>query len=158
MKHTLNACRLMVKKSPIHGYGVFAAQTISAGATIEECHVVNVGEGQRELWDYYFNKGNEERILVLGNGSIYNHANQPNAKHVFDLTNQLMVFSALKPIGIGEEICISYGKSWFDARELNIKTPSLWFRVRRQFKRCQWLFRFALVTSFGWLVLHLVHP
>jgi uncharacterized protein len=156
MKQTLHACRLMVKKSPIHGYGVFAAQTIPKGAIIEECHLLYAGEGQSELWDYYF-KGGQERILVLGNGSIYNHSEQPNAKHVFDQTNQLMIFSALKRIVAGEEICISYGKNWFDARELMVKTPSFWIRVRQRLKRLRWLFRFVLVTLFGWLVLSLLH-
>ncbi|HEU4538065.1 MAG TPA: SET domain-containing protein-lysine N-methyltransferase, partial [Polyangiaceae bacterium] len=59
----------------------------------------------------------------LGYGSLYNHAREPNAMYVRKHEARSIAFFALRPIGAGEEITVSYhggfgdrGDVWFDVR------------------------------------------
>jgi hypothetical protein len=44
--------KLEVRKSLIHGYGVFAKEDIKEGELLEECHYYEVG-GYFENYNYY---------------------------------------------------------------------------------------------------------
>lgn len=98
------------------GRGVFAAQPIQAGETIEICPVIICPTNQRQhldptiLYDYYFLWGNNdlESAIALGYGSIYNHSYQPNAEYLMNFKNKTIQFTAILPIPAHHEITINY--------------------------------------------------
>lgn len=112
----LKCCELVVKKSAISGYGVFADQDILTGETIEECHFI-ISETSTDFENYLYKTASGEG-LALGLGSIYNHSDTPNAVFQFDRQRNLMVFSALEFIKKGDEIFTCYGSNWFKGRAL----------------------------------------
>lgn len=116
---------LQVRKSLIHGYGVFATRDIASGELIEECHTLSPIERDPGLIDYYFMKQEGLSVLPLGFGSIYNHSDSPNAGYEYDADQGIMIFTALRPIRAGEEIYCYYGVNWFSSRDLPVKKPSL---------------------------------
>lgn len=109
-----------VKPSPIHRYGVFATKYIGPGETIEECPVILVGEGSANYFENLIFHWEKDGVaaLALGYGSIYNHAEQPNAGVQPDYNNKVLLIKANKPIYEGEEIFVYYGKKWFVDRNL----------------------------------------
>jgi SET domain-containing protein len=111
-----------VRKSPIHGYGVFANQTFQADEVIEECYALTSQEKQTAAhFDYYYFIVDAQDLLLLGNGSIYNHSDHPNAVFEFDPNTRTMFFRATTTIRSGEEIFISYGEHWFSSRQARAK-------------------------------------
>ena len=49
-------------------------------------------------------------MVVFGNGSLFNHSNNPNVYYYHDQTgNRLLYYAASKSIRKGEEMFISYG-------------------------------------------------
>lgn len=123
---------LVVKKSSIHGYGVFAGKDFSINEVIEECYTLVTDKGETTLNDYYF-KVDDKSGLPLGFGGIYNHSDDPNATYNFVSELNLLVFHALRFIHKGEEIFISYGDSWFDSRDVIAKKISPIKRFWRYF-------------------------
>jgi len=113
-------------KSPIHGYGVFASETIFEGEVIEECpiHDLNIPLGTVSplFIDYRFNwpQGDtwEKQVLAWGYGSLYNHSNNPNAYWRSNLEKETFEFVCSKQINYGEEILVYYGGDayWADGR------------------------------------------
>lgn len=145
MKDQLFQGQLSIRRSPIHGYGVFANQSFSAGDIIEECHALSLEE-TFNLRDYAFKTGEQSSIL-LGFGSLYNHAPVPNASYVFYPEHQMMVFTARTAIEMGEEILIYYGDDWFSSRDASVREPSLWFKWRQQKRLWRTLGRFAIILG-----------
>ncbi|TAK72924.1 MAG: SET domain-containing protein [Gammaproteobacteria bacterium] len=141
----LVCCDILVKKSPIHGYGVFANQDIPAGEVIEECYALPITE--QVLNDYAFQNGHKKNVLLLGCGSIYNHSSTPCANFVFDEERFLMIFRANRLIKQGEEIYISYGPEWFSSRHARPIEPSFWFKLKKWLPVAQILARFAIVVG-----------
>ena len=99
------------------GRGVFALRPFDPGDTVEVCPVLVIPKrehaqvaGQTFLLYYQFpwKTHESEGAIVLGFGSLYNHSDDPNARHVRDFERVLMRFEALKPIAAGEEVTISY--------------------------------------------------
>jgi SET domain-containing protein len=133
MKSSLVQKPLQVKKSPIHGYGVFAKAAIDENEIIEECHVIHCSKGNisPELNDICFGVTKKSSDVVLGFGSIYNHSLTPNADYIFDDETKLMIFSATRFIAEDEEIFISYGKDWFSSRNTVCKEATLITKVKR---------------------------
>ncbi len=120
MKSKLFQNKLIVKKSPLHGYGVFALKNLKKGEVIEECYIIISKGGDKTLEDYYFDvKG--KYGLITGFGIIYNHSEEPNADYAFNVKNRLAVFKANKSIKKGDEIFVSYGDEWFSSRGLKSK-------------------------------------
>lgn len=119
--------KIYVDKSPVHGWGVFAAQQIQSGEVIEECPVltlpINKGEVTPLLIDYRFNwpQGDEwtEQVVAFGYGSLYNHSENANAYWVSNLENKTFLFIANRDIRPNEEIFIWYGdvNYWNDGRQ-----------------------------------------
>lgn len=123
MKAKLLRNKVYVKKSPTHGYGVFAGKNFRKGELIEECYIVIAKGGDKILEDYYFDvKG--KYAIFLGFGCIYNHSDNPNADYIISAKKRLVTIKADRMIRKGEELFISYGEDWFTSRGLmpkNIK-------------------------------------
>ena len=115
MKKKLAQNKLVVKKSPTHGYGVFARKSMRKGEIIEECYIILTKGKDKALEDYYFDAKGKDALLT-GFGIIYNHSDDDNADYKINVTRRLATFIALKPIKKGEEIFISYGEEWFSSR------------------------------------------
>jgi SET domain-containing protein len=117
--------KIVIKKSSIHGYGVFASQNIKMGEVIEETPLLLMmgrGEVSSCMIDYRFNypKSIEytNQAVAWGYGSLYNHSNQANADWRDNFDNQTFEFYATKDINEGEEIFLYYGgvDYWGDGR------------------------------------------
>lgn len=122
MKTKLFQNKLIVKKSKIHGYGVFAGKDIRKGEKIEECYfILSKFEDEKDaLMDFIFDV-NGRTGVVLGYGSLYNHSEDPNADYTFNRKRKIATFVAIKSIKKGEEIFVSYGDEWFSSRDMKKK-------------------------------------
>ena len=117
MKKKLFQNKLVVKKSKMHGYGVFANKTIKKGELIEECYVLICKGGDKGLEDFYFDARGKNAIFT-GFGSIYNHLDDPNADYTINMKKRLATIKADRKILKGEEIFVSYGDEWFETRNM----------------------------------------
>jgi SET domain-containing protein len=145
MKTQLVQNKLMVKKSLIHGYGVFCEENIYPGDVIEECHVLIDPILEDALGNYTFRCGDSPAIIPLGFGCIYNHSDDNNAYFYLDKEQHLMIYKATKFISKGEEIFISYGPNWFGSRNAKAKRIPLWRKSFRYF--AGWPLRAGIVVS-----------
>ena len=140
--------KIEVKKSPIHGWGVFASETINKGEFFEcspflRIHATRLlsmralsGDSEHSymiLEDYYYKMGtNENPIAGIGWGysSLYNHSKHPNAARGFvkDETVGKVIgleYMALRDIEPGEEILVDYFNSGENVEFINedLETP-----------------------------------
>lgn len=133
MKTKLYKNKIEVRKSNIHGWGVFAKEDIKKGEILEECTFIstpyNIDDpycpNSSKYRFYYpqYKKGlnkNEWKsstifsAISLGYGSLYNDSkSEENSTAIldWDIENQLMVFSAKKDIKFDNEILLYYSKS-----------------------------------------------
>ena len=120
--------KIEVKKSSIHGYGVFAKENIKKDEILEECHFIplNYDRGYMsyyqpsniERYIFLFPKINKksfnlpkeklELVLPLGGGCIYNSSPNANADWDTDIKKRLLIFKAIKDIEKGKEIFTNY--------------------------------------------------
>lgn len=124
---------LIVKRSKISGFGVFAGKKLAMDELIEKTYIVISDYQPTEkgapiddpLHDYYFAVSDPgKKALPLGLGILYNHANDPNASYSFDLEAHTVTIRALRPIAKGEEILISYAPQWFEYRDMPVIAPA----------------------------------
>lgn len=103
------------------GRGVFAVRAAEAGETLELCPTLEVADGDVAglLGNYVFRSGTNEDnvILMLGYGMLYNHSSKPNAEYVEDEEGWI-AFVATRPVEAGDELTIDYGAEWWDTRGL----------------------------------------
>lgn len=116
--------KIYVKKSRLHGYGVFAGKDFRKGEVIEECYFILSKGGDKKLEDFYFDAGRNKYALFTGFGSVYNHTDEPNADYKLNLKRRVAVITAERSIHKGEEIYVSYGEEWFKCRGLKPKKKS----------------------------------
>jgi uncharacterized protein len=98
------------------GRGVFAGRRFRAGEVIEVCPVIPLPRGQTracvgDLLDRYIFQWPRREFpsaVVLGLGSLYNHAADPNARYTPRPEADVMVFRAARPIAPGEQIFVDY--------------------------------------------------
>jgi SET domain-containing protein len=115
MKSKLRVNKIYVKKSPLHGYGVFAGKNFRKGDVLEQCYTLISRGGDKKLEDYYFDADGKYALLT-GFGVIYNHADEPNADYKINVKTRIATIKADKAIRKGEEIFVSYGPAWFKSR------------------------------------------
>lgn len=118
--------KIVVKKSPIHGLGVFASKNILTGEVFEICPILDLpiakGESSPLLIDYRFNWPSgmdfDKQVLALGYASLYNHSNSANANWRSNININCFEFYATQDINEGQEIFIYYGgvDYWNDGR------------------------------------------
>lgn len=116
--------KIGVGYSKIDERGVFCVDYIKSGECFEEAPVIILSPNEvkeTSLMDYVFKLNSSEYALALGYGSIYNHRNQPMADWKIDETRKTISFFALRDVEPGEEIFISYGKSYWKSRDISAK-------------------------------------
>ena len=107
---------LYISSSPIHGRGVFANRHFAKGGIIELCPILEIPlsylhQNSELVLNYYAFMLDEEKdrsMILLGYGSIYNHACPSSAATEFLPDKKVMVLTAIKPIARHEEITINY--------------------------------------------------
>jgi hypothetical protein len=109
------------------GHGIFATQTLAADTTLEECPYlrINAEECAGTLDDYVFyletaedNGVSDVYSLVLGWGSLFNHADDHNTEYWHDTDRDLIVFHTIKKVAAGKQLFVNYGNAWWSSREL----------------------------------------
>lgn len=113
----------------VDGRGVFACRDFAEGDVIEHCHVIILGPDDRkriddtDLYNYYFDWAGRSAALALGNGSLYNHSYDPNARYIKNQADHTIDFVAIHPIADGDEILVNYNGDpvdvspvWFEAK------------------------------------------
>ncbi len=130
MKGELFRNKIVVKKSPTHGYGVFAKKNIRKGEKIEECYILISRGGDKKLEDFYFDIKGKYGIFT-GFGVIYNHSDDPNADYTINVNKRIATIKASETIRKGEEIFISYGDKWFSSRGWKSKNNSVKKKKKR---------------------------
>lgn len=127
--------KIVIAKSKIHGWGVFAKEKISKDELIEETpffNLFNRGEENLDcnknlLSDYRFsfpaNIDWKQQVIPFGCGCIYNHSNDANAYWITDEKNQTLKYFAKREISVGEEICTYYGpiSYWTERKHIDVK-------------------------------------
>jgi SET domain-containing protein len=132
MKTKLFQNKLVVKKSTVEGYGVFAEKTIKKGQIIEECYIIiSKKGGDKALEDFYFDAEGKYAVFT-GFGSIYNHSDDPNADYIINVKNRVTTIKADRTIPKGSEIFVSYGDEWFSSRNLKPKKPKVLKKLKRK--------------------------
>jgi SET domain-containing protein len=107
---------LYIACSAIHGRGVFAKRPFKKGAIIEVCPIMEIPlsylhQNSALILNYYafmLDKDSDRSMLLLGYGSIYNHAAPSNATCFFEEEKRVMSISAVRNIARHEEITINY--------------------------------------------------
>jgi Proteins containing SET domain len=122
----VKGCKVEVKPSLGRGRGVFAIQAISRDELIESCPVILLEPEHRDaleatpLHEYLYGWSDDcrEVAIPLGYGSLYNHADEPNASYHRNRSRKAIDFIAMKFIAAGEEITISYLNSFDSPKKL----------------------------------------
>lgn len=120
-----NIAHLYIQQSsiPNAGNGVFTKKAFKKNDCIETASVLHIPYTNVEntpVLNYVFSnpyEGNEDdTLIVLGYGSMYNHSKTPNITYEYDNETDLMYYKAIRNIRAGEELFLDYGGSWWDTR------------------------------------------
>ena len=123
---------LEIRKSDIHGYGVFTKEFIYKGDLIEECVVpyqtiepgyeyldgrlfrrnINVLEAYRFIGPKDDHNQVRFWMVATGNAMVYNHKEKPNVVWNHNIKHRVISFNALRDIQPGEELCMDYGVNY----------------------------------------------
>jgi hypothetical protein len=104
-----------------HGRGVYATRAFAKGDTVESAPTLELPGDQvvGQLSDYVFGSGENENdvILLLGYGMLYNHSYDANLEYVQE-GPRVIAFVTLRDVEPGEELTINYGEEWWSTRNL----------------------------------------
>jgi len=118
--------KIELRRSNIHGWGVFAKDDIKNDEILEEVPFLTLpiekGESSSLLIDYRFNYpvNNDWKLQVIPGGfsCFYNHSDLPNAFWYSDEENNIFIFKTNRDIKKDSEILVYYGDIgyWNDGR------------------------------------------
>lgn len=117
--------KIELRKSPVHGWGVFAKEDIQSNEILEEIPFlilpIEKGEMSSLFLDYRFNFPSGDwkyQVMPMGFAAYYNHSNTPNAGWYTDEENDIFVFTTNQFISKDSEIFTYYGdvNYWNDGR------------------------------------------
>ena len=101
--------KLEVRKSKLHGWGVFASQSISKDKVIEESLTIPISEeisDNLKRYRYVFDK---KQYFGLGFAGIYNSAKSEEKSNLKrELVDDMIVFTTTKEIKKDEELLLHY--------------------------------------------------
>jgi hypothetical protein len=125
--------KVEVRKSPIHGWGVFALEDIPGNVYIETspgivmhstfldvCHFAAGAEGLKPeeiILDQYGIGWLPGSVFIpLGWIGLYNHSEEPNAEFFYRNNVEILSIRSRRDITAGEEICVHYGPTWWETK------------------------------------------
>ena len=106
---------IFIKKSDIHGWGVFTSSSIKKGDIVEECVIAydvipfdsNALGNYRFIWPSRANPIGY--CVVFGFASVYNHSNEKaSINWEINEEDRLLTFTAIRDIEVGEELLFDY--------------------------------------------------
>jgi len=107
---------LEIRKSPLHGKGVFATESIPRETLVETCEVALVHQDwelPESLATLEFPWDEEHYAICLsGMGSFFNHTKDFNVIVKPDFVRGQQTFIASRPIEAGEELCFYYNDAF----------------------------------------------
>jgi uncharacterized protein len=105
--------KIIIKRSNIHRWGVFAKNDIKCGEIIEEFPYFLIPKSEMDMttsiieYSYRF-RG--DFIIGMGCCGLYNHSFDPNLDYCIDRANEIMTHYAIRDISSGEELTLDYGE------------------------------------------------
>jgi len=116
---------LEVRFSPGKGRGVFSTKAVAKNKILEECPILMIEIDSISQFDgfkmsyYIFGVDNDSKkaALLLGFGSLYNHACPSNAEAYHNTEKMTFEITAIRPIAKNEEITINYNGAFDNAGE-----------------------------------------
>ena len=123
--------KICVRKSDIHGHGIFAKEDISKDEVLEVSRLLRLAwrmayQQDPVIRDYCWGNTSckcdqckmhgPHAYLALGYGSIYNHHNVPNTKIHFDFDNNCYTVTSVMDIQKDQEIFTNYGADYWKHR------------------------------------------
>lgn len=116
-----------VRLAPGKGRGVFTRKPVAKGEVIEECPVLLIEiESLSQFNDlkmgYYVFKLKDEpnkAALLLGYGSLYNHACPANAETYYNIEKMTFEIVAVRAIRKEEEVTINYSGNFDNEKEFD---------------------------------------
>jgi len=114
---------LSIQDIPGKGRGVCTDAPIAKDAIVEVCPAIILSHEDvlavrdTVIYEYTFDYDDHggRECLPCGFGMLYNHSATPNIEWDTDLERQAIVFTALRDIKVGEELCHNY---WPEAEVL----------------------------------------
>ena len=121
--------KIEVRKSPVHGWGVFAKEDIEKGELLEECHFIPTWNNACENINKYkfvypsYKKGMDVeqweldmkfQAVCLGYGGIYNNnknEKEVNVKYDWEKDRVLLIFTSTKRVKKDEELFLYYSSN-----------------------------------------------
>jgi len=112
-----------IRRSVIHGWGVFAKQKINQYTLLEEAPYFAVPDEQLsyapecERYSYWLTDNSQ--LIGMGYAGLYNHSDSANASYEIDYVNQVIRHYSIFDIEANQEITLDYGKENVDRFNLN---------------------------------------
>lgn len=117
--------KIGVGKSDVHDKGVFCVDYIKKDEIFEVAPILiipsEIPKGNT-LIDYVFKIDDDTCAIAFGYASIYNHRNMPMCSYKISEEAATITFTALRDIIPGEEIFSSYGKNYWNTRDISAKS------------------------------------
>ncbi len=103
--------KIEIRKSKIHGWGIFTNCDLFTGEKIEDCNVVILSKEDQirgtEMNRYMFSY-KDEFFITLGLCSNLNGSKEPNVYYILDRENKIASFYAKENINKGDELLLNY--------------------------------------------------
>lgn len=109
-----------IKETEKFGRGLYASRRIKTGELVTQCEILVLSPddtkkvNETELQFYTFKFDSERDCLVLGDGEIFNHSDNPNVSYTLVTLNEngrsrkVMIFTAKRDIDECEQLFIDY--------------------------------------------------
>lgn len=122
--------QIEVRRSPLHGWGVFALEDIPAGELVETapgikipfeilsaCYYIVLADGippsELQLDQYGLGWVDDKVCIPLGWVGLYNHSDSHSAEFCYNHGIDTVSIRAIRDISAGEEITVYYGQDWW---------------------------------------------
>lgn len=102
--------KVEVRKSKVHGNGVFATNDFNIGETVVVNQVITFKNKKLndDLIIYCYKWKDNDVCIFIGEGVFINSSKNPNVKVELDFNNKLARFIAINPINKGDELFYNY--------------------------------------------------
>lgn len=105
--------KLIVKRSKIHRWGVFAREPIKKYEILEEFPYFKIPAEElnsvSSCINYSYALNTDFAIIGMGFCGLYNHSSDANVEYEIDKVNEVMRHYAIADIEAGEELTLDYG-------------------------------------------------